>query len=455
MIVKNVEEKDNKTTFQVEVDAESFDAAVQKAYQSNKGSISIPGFRKGKAPRSVIEGMYGKDVFYRDAMDELGPEALSYAITENKIKYVGAPSVTDMQFDDDQNLVYTFEVENYPVATLGEYKGIELEKPVAEVTEEQLNEQLENVKKRSARMVPAEREAQMGDTANIDFDGYLDGERFEGGKAEEYNLELGSNSFVPGFEEQIVGMKTGEEKDINITFPENYVEDLAGKDVVFKVKLNGLTMPEYPELDDEFAKDVSEFDTFEEYKNDLKSKMQESGQAQLDEKYRTDLMKIASDNMTVDIPEVMIQDKVDEIIRNYAANFGLRADQYPREKLAEMLGIDDETMKDTMVPAAEFQVRVDLMLEAVAEAENIEISEEDGNEYISKIAGEYGGSAEDLIGYFGKDFILNEYKKEKAADLIVEAAKDVKGKTISDYVSEEAEESEKEESKEAEDTKEE
>ena len=215
MIVKNVEEKDKKATIEVEVDAESFEAAVNKAYLANRGSISIPGFRKGKAPRSVIEGMYGKEVFYQDALDDLGNDAFRFGITESKTRYVGTPQLVDVNVNDDATATYKFTVELYPVAELGQYKEIELEKPEAEVTDEQLDEQLTNVQKRNARMVSVDRAAEMGDTANIDFDGYLDGEPFEGGKAEGYSLELGSNSFVPGFEEQVCGMKAGEEKDLD------------------------------------------------------------------------------------------------------------------------------------------------------------------------------------------------------------------------------------------------
>ena len=437
MIVKKVEEKDKKATIEVEVDAETFEAAVEKAYKANRGSISIPGFRKGKAPRSVIEGMYGKEVFYQDAIDDLGNDAFRFGVEDSKTRYVGTPQMIDVNIGEEGTVTYTFSMELYPVAKLGQYKDIELEKPEVEVTDEQLDEQLKNVQKRNARMVSVEREAQMGDTANIDFDGYLDGEQFEGGKAEGYSLELGSNSFVPGFEEQVCGMKIGEEKDLDITFPEDYVEDLAGKAVVFKVKLNSLTTPEYPELDDEFAKDVSEFDTIDEYKADLKKNMAESAQKEMDSTYRSNLLKIASDNMEVEIPEVMITEKADELIRNQAASYGVRSPEITTEQLASMMGIDENTMETVIKPAAEFQVRVDVLLETIAKEENIEISDEEADEYIKSVTEEYGGKPEDLINIFGRDFILNEYRKEKAADLVEAAAKNVKGKTISDYVKEE------------------
>ena len=266
MILKNVEKKENNTAaFVVESDAAEFEKAVNDAYRKNRSSISISGFRKGKAPRAVIEGMYGPEVFYQDAMDELAPAAYEFGLKESGLKTVGAPSISDVNITDDRAVSYTFSVSVYPEVTLGQYKGIEALKPSAEVADTDVEAELNATRKRNARMIDIDdRPAQMGDTADIDFDGYLNGERFDGGKAEGHKLELGSNSFVPGFEDQIVGMKVGEEKDINITFPEDYVPELAGKDVVFKVKLNSLTMPELPELDDEFAKDVSEFDTLDE-----------------------------------------------------------------------------------------------------------------------------------------------------------------------------------------------
>ena len=275
MIVKNVEKKENNTaTFQVESDAAEFEAAVQSAYLKNRSSINIPGFRKGHAPRAIVENMYGREVFYQEAMDELAPKAFEQGLTEAELRIVGQPAINNVEVTEERTVVYTFAVTLYPEVTLGQYKGLKAPKDVTEVSDEEVEEELEKARKQNARKISVEdREAQMGDTANIDFDGYLNGERFDGGKAEGYDLELGSNSFVPGFEEQVVGMKIGEEKDLDITFPETYVENLAGKAVVFKVKLNSLTYPELPELDDEFAKDVSEFDTLEEYKADLRERL--------------------------------------------------------------------------------------------------------------------------------------------------------------------------------------
>ena len=327
MIVKNVEKKeDNTLTFQVESDAAEFEAAVNAAYLKNKHSINIPGFRKGKAPRAVVEGMYGAEVFYQDAMDELAPKAFEQGVTENDVKFVGAPSIVDVNVTDDKTVAYTFSVTLYPEVTLGQYKGLSAERYPAEVDEDEIGYELEAARKRNSRKVDVEREAQMGDVANIDFDGYLNGERFDGGKAEAYDLELGSGSFVPGFEEQIVGMNIGDEKDIDITFPENYAPELAGKAVVFKIKLNNLSVNELPELDDEFAKDNG-FDTLDEYKADVKADLEKRKTEQRDGEVRADLMHKAIENMTVAVPEVMVKEKAEEII--HRAN--LRGDDIIRD----------------------------------------------------------------------------------------------------------------------------
>ncbi len=424
MIVKNVEKKENNTaTFQVESDAAEFEAAVQSAYLKNRSSINIPGFRKGHAPRAIVENMYGREVFYQEAMDELAPKAFEQGLTEAELRIVGQPAINNVEVTEERTVVYTFAVSLYPEVTLGQYKGLKAPKDVTEVSDEEVEEELEKARKQNARKISVEdREAQMGDTANIDFDGYLNGERFDGGKAEGYDLELGSNSFVPGFEEQVVGMKIGEEKDLDITFPETYVENLAGKAVVFKVKLNSLTYPELPELDDEFAKDVSEFDTLEEYKADLRKKLQERYEEQAENAFRSLIMKQAADNMSVDVPDAMIQEKAEEIVRNYAANFGMTDRSIEMEKLVRMLGIDSETMNQSILPSAQLQVRTELLLEAVAKAENIELTEEETDAYLQRIAESVNAKPEEIKEYFGLETIRNEYKKEKATNIIMESA---------------------------------
>ena len=423
MIVKNVEKKENNTAvFQVESDAAEFEAAVNGAYLKNKASIYIPGFRKGKAPRAVVEGMYGKDVFYQDAMDELAPQAFEQGVKEAELRFVGAPSITDVNVTDERTAADTFTVTLYPEVTLGQYKGIEASRETVTVSDEDVNAEVESARKRNARKVSVEREAQMGDTANIDFDGFLNGERFDGGKAEGYDLELGSNSFVPGFEEQIVGMQIGEEKDLDITFPEEYVEDLAGKAVVFKVKLNSLTVSELPELDDEFAKDVSEFDTLDEYKADIRANLEKRRQDEAEEKVRSEIMHKAAENMTVEIPEVMVQEKVEEILRNYAANFGLNSRDMEYAQLLQMMGLDENTVNVSIRPGAQVQVKNDLLIEAVIKAENIEATDEEVEEYLNKVAESIQAQPEEVKNYFGLEFLAGERKKEKATNLIIDSA---------------------------------
>ena len=423
MIVKNVEKKENNTAaFTVESDAAEFESAVQSAYLKNKSSIYIPGFRKGKAPRQVVEGMYGREVFYQDALDELAPKAYELGVTEGALRVVGQPKISDVTVTEERTASYTFEVELYPVVKLGQYKGLSAHKDAPEVDDGEVDAELEKIRKRNARKVSVEREAQMGDIANIDFDGYLDGERFDGGKAEGFDLTLGSNAFVPGFEEQVVGMKIGEEKDVNITFPQEYVENLAGKDVVFKVKLNGLTVEDLPTLDDDFAQDVSEFDTLEAYKESVKADLLKKHEEANESDFRNLIMKQATDNMVVDVPDGMIRDKAEEIVRSYARNFGMNDQNMPLDKLLEMMGIDSESMNQTILPSAEFQVRNEILLDAVIDAEKIENTDEEIDAYVQKAADSVGAKAEDLVNYFGRDYLSNELKKEKAGDLIFNSA---------------------------------
>ena len=262
----------------------------------------------------------------------------------------------------------------------------------------------------------------MGDTADIDFVGTLDGVPFDGGSAEGYELELGSNTFVPGFEEQIVGMNIGDEKDINITFPEDYTPEMAGKDVVFKVKLNGLSMTELPELDDDFVQDVSEFNTVEEYRADTRKDMERVMQEQMDAKWRTAIMTKACNNMTVEVPESMMEEKIDALIRSYAANFGLTDPKMSTDDIKKMMGLDEEAINATIRPAAEYQIKQELLLDAIATAENIEITDEELEDYIKGAAETVGTTADQIRQYFGEEYIKNEFKKEKASKIVIESA---------------------------------
>ena len=424
MILKNVEKKEKNTAdFVVETDAAEFEKAVNDAYRKNRSSISIPGFRKGKAPRAVIEGMYGPEVFYQDAMDELAPAAYEFGLKESGLKTVGAPGISDVNLTEERTVAYPFSVSVYPEVTLGQYKGLEAVKPTAEVTDADVEAELNSTRKRNARMLDIDdRPAQMGDTADIDFDGYLNGERFDGGKAEGHKLELGSNSFVPGFEDQIVGMQIGEEKDINITFPEDYTPELAGKDVVFKVKLNSLTSPELPELDDEFAKDVSEFDTLDEYKASIRENLTKTRTERADAAFKDEILRQAAENITVDIPDVMIEEKVEDMLRNYASQFGLRDHSVSVDDIKKLLGITDEAMENSIRPAAVFQVNSDLLLDAVAAAEELADTDEGFEAYAAKTAEDIGASVDQLKQYFGEAFMRHEFRKELASKLIVDSA---------------------------------
>ena len=423
MIVKNVERQENNTAvFQVESDAAEFEAAVSAAYRKAKGSINIPGFRKGKAPRAVIEGMYGPEVFYQDALDELANAAFEKGLEESGLRMVGAPAIDDVKVTEERTALYSFKISVYPQVTLGQYKGLKAPKDITEASDEEVEEEIEKARKQNARKVSVDdRPAQMGDTVDIDFDGFLNGERFDGGKADGYSLELGSNSFVPGFEEQLVGMSIGEEKDIDITFPETYVENLAGKAVVFHIRLNAITESQLPALDDDFAGDMG-FDTLDEYKADVRAKLKEKYEQQAESAFRSLIMRQACDNMIVDVPDVMIQEKAEEMIRNYAANFGLTDRSVPLEQLVRMLGLDAETMNQSILPSAEYQVRTELLLEAVAAAEGIEPNEEELEAYLKKVAESVNAGVDEIRGYFGMDVIANELKKERATSLIFDSA---------------------------------
>ena len=423
MILKNFEKKENNTAaFTVASDPAEFEKAVNAAYLKSRKNINIPGFRKGKAPRQVIEGMYGRDVFYQDAMDEVAPEAYAFAVKEKELRVVGQPRITDVNVTDDRAVEFTFDVSLYPEVTLGEYKGVKAVKLTQTVTDDEVDAEIAATQKRNARMLNVDRPAEMGDTVNINFEGFLNGEPFEGGKGENHPLELGSNSFVPGFEEQLVGMKAGEEKDIDITFPKEYTPELAGKAVVFHVVINEVSSPEYPELDDEFAQDVSEFDTFEEYKADVRATLQKRMDDSTESAFKDAVVQKACDAMTVEIPDVMVEEKVDEFLRNYASQFGMYERDMTRAELLKLFGMNEDTVKFSIRPAAESQVKTELLLEAVAKAEGLEPTEEELEAYAKKMADGIGAKVEDVKRYFGDEYIRAELLKEQAMDLIVASA---------------------------------
>ena len=318
MNVKSIEKNGNQATIVVEIDAELMEAGVNKAYMKARKNIMIPGFRKGKAPRKMIESMYGAHVFYEDGLEEIFPEVYEFAVVNQDVKAVGRPSLTDLEIAEDGTTTLTMTTEVYPEVTLGEYKGIEVEKAEATVTDAQIEAELNQMAQNVASTEAVERAAEMGDTASIDFEGFDNGVAFEGGKGENFDLKLGSGQFVPGFEEQVVGMNVGEEKDINVTFPENYTPELAGKPVVFHVKLNKLSVTNVPALDDELAKDVSEFETLEELKADIRAKKLEQALKLVDNGFEQAVVEAVAANATVDVPFALVEVELDNQMQNFA-----------------------------------------------------------------------------------------------------------------------------------------
>ncbi len=421
MIVKNVEKKEiNNVAFQVEVNSSEFEDAVSGAYLKNKTKITVPGFRRGKAPRMVIEGMYGTNVFYEDAIEDVSPKAFEFAVKEESFKTVGRPNITDADVSDDKVLTISFEAALYPEVTLGQYKGVEAEKQEINITDTDVDAYIEEIRKRNGRQISVERPAKLGDTAVINYDGYLDGVRFDGGKAEDQQLELGSNQFVPGFEEQVVGMKAGDEKDIDITFPEDYHENLAGKAVVFKVKVNEVLETELPEVDDEFTKDVSEFDKLSDYREAIMEQLVDARKKAVDEDFGYAVMQKAVENMTCEIPEAMIEERVGIMLNEYDRNLmarGMHLEEYIR-----MSGMDLASFQGMLHPQAEAQVKTDLLLSAVADAENIQVTDEEIEEAVGGMAKSYKVTVEQIKEAMPTEVMVDDMKKKKANDLVIESA---------------------------------
>ncbi|MBP8639510.1 MAG: trigger factor [Oscillospiraceae bacterium] len=421
MIVKNVEKKEtNLVALQVEIDKDEFEKAVSSAYHKNKSKVSVPGFRKGKAPRMVIEGMYGTNVFYEDAIEEISQEAFELAVKENALQVVGRPNITAADVSDDKALSLTFETAVYPEVTLGLYKGIEAPKQEINITDVDVDAYIDEIRKRNARQITVERAAKLGDTVVMDYDGYLDGTRFDGGKAEEASLELGSGQFVPGFEDQIVGMKAGDAKDIDITFPEDYHEGLAGKAVVFKVKVHEVTELELPAVDDEFTKDVSEFDKLEDYRIAIHEQLLQARAKVVDEDFGYEVMLKAVANMTCDVPKAMIDERMGDMINEYDRNLmtrGMHLEEYMR-----MTGMDPVTFNNMLKPQAEAQVRTDILLSAIVKAEDIQVTEEELDKAIADIAGAYNMTVDQIKSMVPADAMAEDMKKKKANDIIMQSA---------------------------------
>ncbi|MCT4596874.1 MAG: trigger factor [Vallitalea sp.] len=412
----------------IEVDAERFEEGMKHAYNKNKSKITVPGFRKGKVPRQLIEKTYGSEVFYEDAVNYIIPEAYDKAVEENNLEVVSRPDVDVQQVEKGKPMIFTAEVAVKPEVTLGEYKELEVSKVELEVTEEDINADIEKVREQNSRLINVtDRAVQDDDQVVIDFEGFVDGEAFEGGKGENYSLTIGSHSFIDTFEEQLVGKNIGEEVEVNVTFPEEYQqEDLQGKPALFKVKINEIKYKELPEVDDEFVKDVSEFDTLDEYKEDIKAKLLEQKEKTAKGQKQEEVLEKAIENASMEIAEPMIELQAENMTHEFAQRMqyqGLSLEQY-----FAFTGQNMATLKDNMKTEAEKRIKSRLVLEAIAKSEDIQVSDEDLKAELEKMASMYNMEYDKLADTMGneeKESIRDDIKNQKALDLIVEQAKEV------------------------------
>ena len=420
MNVKSIERNGNEATIVVEIDKELMESGVNKAYMKARKSIRIPGFRPGKAPRKMIEAMYGAHVFYEDGLEEIFPEVYDFAVLNQDLKAIGRPNLTDMQISEENIVTLTLTTEVYPEVTLGLYKGLEVEKAEATVTDAQVEAELNRMQQNVASTETAEKAAEMGDTANIDFEGFDAGVPFAGGKGENFDLKLGSGQFVPGFEEQVVGMTAGEEKNIDITFPEDYAAELAGKAVVFHVKLNKVTVTTLPELDDEFAKDVSEFETLEELKADIRAKALEAAEKQLQSAFENAAIEKAAENTTVDMPKALVESELDTQMERFA--YQLQMSGYSMEQYAQMMGGDLNTMRNAFRPQAEKQAKISVTLEKIVEVEGLEVSEAEIEAECETLAKQYELEVAKIKEMVPMNELTESLKVRKATKVIVDSA---------------------------------
>ena len=420
MNVKNIERKGNETTIVVEIDKELMEQGVNAAYMKQRKNIQLPGFRKGKAPRKMIESMYGAHVFYEDGLEEIFPKVYEEAVVNQGIKAIGRPNLTDLQISEENIVTITITTEVYPEVTLGQYKGVEAPKADTTVSDEQVQAELDHMAQNVASTETVERAAEMGDTANIDFEGFDNGVPFNGGKGEKFDLKLGSGQFVPGFEEQIVGMTAGEEKDIDITFPENYHAELAGKAVVFHVKLNKVSVTVTPAQDDEFAKDVSEFETLAELKADIRAKAEENAKKQAESAFEQACVDKAAENVTVDMPKALVEAELDNQMERFA--YQLQMSGYSMDAYAKMMGGDVNTMRQAFRPAAEKQAKTNVTLTAIIEAEGIAASEEELNEEFEALAKQYELEVEKIKTMVPAEELKASIENRKAVKVITESA---------------------------------
>ena len=404
----------------IEVSAAEFDAAIEKVYNKQKKNIMLPGFRKGKAPRKMVEKMYGAEVFYEDAIEESYPAAYEAALAEAGIEPVAYPKLEIVEVSKGG---YTFKavVTVKPEASISEYKGLVVAKPEVKVTAADVKNELKTYIDRATRLVTVERKAKKGDTAVIDFEGFKDGVAFEGGKGENYNLALGSGTFVPGFEEQVLGMKAGDEKDIDITFPENYTPELAGAAVVFKVKVHEVKERQEPTLDDEFAKDVSEFDTLDELKKSLSDKLKADRKEQAERDYEQAILDALVEKLVCEVPEAMVEYRADKMVEDYANR--IQSQGFPFDQYLAMMGMTPEIFREQAKVAAARNVRIDLALEAVAAAENIVITDEDADAEMVRLAEQYKADIENIRASMDVDALKKDLATQKALELVKASVK--------------------------------
>ncbi len=418
----------NMAKLTIEVSAEEFEEAIQKAYLKNRGKITIPGFRKGKAPRKMIEKMYGAGIFYEDAVNDLLPDAYDKEVEACDLEIVSQPKIDVTQVEAGQPLIFTAEVALKPEVKLGEYKGIEVEKKNIEVTEEEIQAEIDKERENNSRVIDVDdRAVENGDMVKLDFEGFVDGVAFEGGKGEDYDLTIGSGSFIPGFEEQLVGVKIGEDTEVNVTFPEEYhAPELAGKAAVFKCKVNEIKVKELPEADDDFAKDVSEFDTLDEYKEDVKKNLTEKKEKEAKTAKEMAVVEKIVENAEMEIPDPMVDEQVRRMADDFANRIqsqGLSVEQY-----FQFTGMTAEKLLEQMRPEAVKRIQNSLVLEAVAEAEQIEISDERLEEELVKMAEAYKmelDKLKEMVSEDAKAQIKKDLAVQEAVDLVRDAAVEV------------------------------